>query len=94
LNVEKDADRFCVRQPEHAASLIGLAKVYLAAGETEQAQATLDLVKYLSRRIGALPQKLFGHGGGKLSADAGFAGDAAVDLQDGHDFVLGIDLLP
>jgi putative thioredoxin len=31
-------------EPTHAASLIGLAKVYLAAGESEQAKATLDLV--------------------------------------------------
>jgi putative thioredoxin len=31
-------------QPDHAQALIGLAKVYLAAGETEQAQATLDMV--------------------------------------------------
>jgi len=30
--------------PTHAASLIGLAKVYLAAGEPERAQATLDMV--------------------------------------------------
>jgi len=30
--------------PDHAASLLGLARVYLAAGEPEQAQATLDMV--------------------------------------------------
>ncbi|UJW84447.1 thioredoxin family protein [Devosia sp. SL43] len=37
-------------QPEHVASLIGLARVYLAAGETEQAQATLDLVQEAERK--------------------------------------------
>jgi putative thioredoxin len=37
-------------QPEHVASLIGLAKVYLAAGETEQAQATLDMVPEAERK--------------------------------------------
>lgn len=31
-------------QPDHAVSLIGLARVYLAAGEAEQAQSTLDMV--------------------------------------------------
>ena len=37
-------------QPDHAVSLIGLAKVYLAAGETEQAQATLDMVPEAERK--------------------------------------------
>lgn len=37
-------------QPDHAQALIGLAKVYLAAGETEQAQATLDLVAEPERK--------------------------------------------
>lgn len=37
-------------QPDHAASLIGLAKVYLAAGEAEQAQATLDMVPEAERK--------------------------------------------
>ena len=37
-------------QPDHAASLIGLAKVYLAAGETEQATATLDMVPEEERK--------------------------------------------
>jgi Thioredoxin domain-containing protein len=32
------------REPTHAAALIGLAKVYLAAGESEQAQATFDMI--------------------------------------------------
>lgn len=36
-------------QPDHAASLIGLANVYLAAGETEQAQTTLDMVAEADR---------------------------------------------
>jgi hypothetical protein len=31
---------------------------------------------------------------GEDSADAVLASDAAVDLEDGHHFVLGIDLLP
>ena len=31
-------------QPDHSLSLLGLTKVYLAAGEAEQAKATLDLV--------------------------------------------------
>ena len=38
------------QEPEHAVSLIGLARVYLAAGETEQAQATLDLVPEDARK--------------------------------------------
>jgi putative thioredoxin len=37
-------------QPEHVASLIGLAKVYLAAGETEQAQVTLDMIPEAERK--------------------------------------------
>ena len=37
-------------QPDHVASLIGLAKVYLAAGETEQAQTTLDMVPEAERK--------------------------------------------
>jgi len=37
-------------QPDHAASLIGLARVYLAAGETEQARATLDMVPEAGRQ--------------------------------------------
>ena len=37
-------------QPDHAAALIGLAKVYLAAGETPQAQTTLDLVPEADRK--------------------------------------------
>lgn len=36
-------------QPDHAASLIGLSQVYLAAGETEQAQATLDMIPEAGR---------------------------------------------
>lgn len=36
--------------PDHAAALIGLTKVYLAAGETEQAQATLDMVPEAERK--------------------------------------------
>lgn len=37
-------------QPDHAASLIGLARVYLAAGEVPQAQATLDLLPEEERK--------------------------------------------
>ena len=37
-------------QPDHAASLLGLARVYLAAGEAEQAQATLDLLPEAERK--------------------------------------------
>lgn len=37
-------------QPDHAASLIGLAGVYLTAGEPEQAQATLDMVPEAERK--------------------------------------------
>ena len=37
-------------QPDHAGALIGLAKVYLAAGEVEQAQATLDMVPEADRK--------------------------------------------
>lgn len=37
-------------QPDHTASLIGLTKVYLAAGETEQARATLDMVPEAERK--------------------------------------------
>jgi putative thioredoxin len=32
-------------QPENAEGIIGMARVYLAAGETEQAQAVLDTLK-------------------------------------------------
>jgi putative thioredoxin len=37
-------------QPDHVAALIGLARVYLAAGETEQAQTTLDMVPEAERK--------------------------------------------
>lgn len=37
-------------QPDHAPSLLGLARVYLAANETEQAQATLDMVPEAERK--------------------------------------------
>ena len=37
-------------QPDHAASLIGLTRVYLAAGETEQAKATLGMVPEAERK--------------------------------------------
>ena len=37
-------------QPDHVVSLIGLAKVYLSAGETEQAQTTLDMVPEAERK--------------------------------------------
>ena len=36
--------------PDHAQALLGLTKVYLAAGETEQAQATLDMVPEAERK--------------------------------------------
>ncbi|UXN71176.1 thioredoxin [Devosia neptuniae] len=36
--------------PDHAVALIGLTKVYLAAGETEQAQATLDMMPEAERK--------------------------------------------
>jgi putative thioredoxin len=36
--------------PDHAVALIGLTKVYLAAGETEQAQATLDMIPEAERK--------------------------------------------
>jgi putative thioredoxin len=36
-------------QPDNAAALIGLAQVYLIAGEPEQAQATLDMVPEAGR---------------------------------------------
>ncbi|MEO8684221.1 MAG: thioredoxin [Devosia sp.] len=38
--------------PDHAGALLGLAKVYLAAGEPEQAQTTLDMLP-LEARAGA-----------------------------------------
>jgi putative thioredoxin len=38
------------QQPDHAVSLIGLAKVYLAAGEADQAQSTLDMVPEAERK--------------------------------------------
>ena len=38
------------QQPDHVVSLIGLSRVYLAAGETEQAQATLDMVAEEDRK--------------------------------------------
>ena len=37
-------------QPDHAASLIGLARVYMAAGEAEQAKTTLDMVPEAERK--------------------------------------------
>jgi putative thioredoxin len=40
-------------QPDHAASLIGLARVYMAAGEAEQAQTTLDMVPEAERKAEA-----------------------------------------
>lgn len=36
--------------PDHAESLIGLARVYLAAGEAEQSQTTLDMVPEEARK--------------------------------------------
>ena len=45
-------------QPENAAALIGLASVYLAAGETEQAQATLDMVPEAERKGDAYDRAL------------------------------------
>jgi putative thioredoxin len=36
-------------QPDHATALIGLVRVYMAAGETEQAKATLDMVPEAGR---------------------------------------------
>lgn len=36
--------------PDHVQALLGLTKVYLAAGETEQAQATLDMVPEAERK--------------------------------------------
>ncbi|MHA6689448.1 tetratricopeptide repeat protein [Devosia sp. A449] len=36
-------------QPDHVPALLGQTRVYLAAGETEQAQATLDLVPEADR---------------------------------------------
>ncbi|KFC64333.1 Thioredoxin domain-containing protein EC-YbbN [Devosia sp. LC5] len=36
--------------PDHAVALIGLTKVYLAAGETAQAKATLDMVPEAERK--------------------------------------------
>ncbi|MDB5615295.1 MAG: co-chaperone YbbN, partial [Devosia sp.] len=38
------------QQPDHAVSLIGLSKVYLAAGEADQAQSTLDMVPEAERK--------------------------------------------
>ncbi len=37
-------------QPENAQALVGLGQVYLAAGEAEQAQATLDMVPEAERK--------------------------------------------
>ena len=37
-------------QPDHTTALIGLAQVYMAAGETEQAKATLDMVPEAERK--------------------------------------------
>ncbi len=38
------------QQPDHAPSLLGLTRVYLAAGETEQASITLDLLPEAARK--------------------------------------------
>ncbi len=37
-------------QPEHAAAIVGMAKVFLAAGEPDQAQAVLDTMPEAERR--------------------------------------------
>lgn len=37
-------------QPDHVASVLGLTKVYLAAGETEQATATLGMIPEAERK--------------------------------------------
>ncbi|WEK03983.1 MAG: co-chaperone YbbN [Candidatus Devosia phytovorans] len=37
-------------QPDHAVSLLGLARIYMAAGEAEQAKATLDLLPEEERK--------------------------------------------
>lgn len=37
-------------QPDHAVSLIGLARTYMAAGETEQAKSTLDMLPEEERK--------------------------------------------
>jgi len=37
-------------RPDHAAALIGLARVYMAAGEAQQAQTTLDMLPEAERK--------------------------------------------
>jgi putative thioredoxin len=37
-------------QPDHAAAIVGMAKVFLAAGDTEQAQAVLDTMPEAERK--------------------------------------------
>ena len=45
-------------------------------------------------RLGLLPGQPVDDRASQLAADARLAGDAAVDMQDGHYCLLSIDLLP
>ncbi|MGB3337342.1 MAG: co-chaperone YbbN [Devosia sp.] len=73
-------------QPDHAVSLMGLTKVYLAAGETEQAQATLDMVPEAERKGEAYTTlansiRLLGEAAG-LSETAALEAAVAADPDD------------
>lgn len=62
-------------QPDHVAALVGLTQVYLAAGEAEQAEATLDLVPEAERKGEAYLSALNSI---KLLAEAADLGDTAA----------------
>tara|TARA_R110002020_G_scaffold72482_2_gene186510 strand:+ start:187 stop:1125 length:939 start_codon:yes stop_codon:yes gene_type:complete len=62
-------------QPDHVGALVGLTQVYLAAGETEQAQATLDLVPEAERQGDAYLSALNSI---KLLAEAASLGDTSA----------------
>ena len=62
-------------QPENVAALVGLAQVYLAADEAEQAQATLDMVPEAERKGSAYESVLNSL---RLKAEAANLGDTAA----------------
>ena len=62
-------------QPDHVAALVGLAQVYLVAGETEQAAATLDMVPEAERKGSAYESVLNSI---RLKVEAANLGDTAA----------------
>jgi putative thioredoxin len=85
-------------QPDHAAALIGLAGVYFAAGEPEQAQAMLDMVPEAERKGDAytsLSNSIRLHGeaaslGGTAKLEAAVAANPD-DHQSRYDLALSLN---